>query len=190
MGRTPRLPVAVAAIVAIIAMAAAPSLAADPSPKPGNGRGADKSPETPVSVSGTIRASTDEQGRTEYSLASGGTTWTLDAGPAWWYGAAHPLAPFVGRSVTIEGTRRAGATEVDVLSIDGTAVREPGRPPWAGGPKVVGEKHPGFKPWKAERAAWKSAWLAQRRSGERVLGRAGAPGQLKPKPKPSPSAGS
>lgn len=175
-------------MVAVIGMTAGPGLAADPSPKPGHGKGADKGPETPVSVSGTVRAATDEQGRTEYTLTSGGTTWTLDAGPAWWYGAAHPLAPLVGRSVSIEGTTRAGTSEVDVQSINGTAVREPGRPPWAGGWKVVGEKHPGFKPWKAERAAWKSARFMQKWGGERVLGRAGAPGQLKPKPSPSPGS--
>jgi len=187
MGRTRRLATASAVLVAAIGIGVAPSLASDPSPKPGRGQGPDKSPETPVSVSGTIRATTGEQGRAEYTLTSGGTTWTLDAGPPWWFGDAHPLAGLVGTSVAVPGTTR-GNGELDVDAIDGRPLREPGRPPWAGGPNVVGEKHPGFKPWKAQRAAWKSAWFAQRWSGERVLGRAGAPGQLKPKP--SPSAGS
>lgn len=187
MGRTRRIATASAALVAAVGIAVAPSLAADPSPKPGQGRDSDKSPETPVTVSGTIRATTDEQGRTEYTLTSGGTTFELDAGPPWWFGSAHPLAGLVGTSVAITGTTR-GNGELDVETIDGRALREPGRPPWAGGPKEVGEKHPGYKPWKAERSAWKSAWLAQRRSGERALGRAGAPGQLKPKPSPSPGS--
>jgi hypothetical protein len=39
--------------------------------------------------------------------------------------------------------------EIEVFSVttsDGqtTEIRSPGKPPWAGGPKVVGEKHPGF----------------------------------------------
>jgi hypothetical protein len=31
------------------------------------------------------------------------------------------------------------------------ALREPGKPPWAGGWKVVGEKHPGWSQEKADR---------------------------------------
>ena len=38
--------------------------------------------------------------------------------------------------------------EIEVFSVssDGrtTKIRSPGKPPWAGGPKVVGKKHPGF----------------------------------------------
>lgn len=177
-----------AALVAALAITVGPGLAADPSPKPDKAAKGDRPPETPITLSGVVRSSTDAEGDTNYTLTSGGTTWTLDAGPSWWYGTAHPLAPLIGRSVSIAGTTRSGTSEVDVQSINGTAVREPGRPPWAGGWKVVGEKHPGFKPWKAERAAWKSARFMQKWGGERVLGREGAPGQLKPKP--SPSAGS
>ncbi len=43
-----------------------------------------------------------------------------------------------------------GSTEIDVQSIDGKAVRAPGRPRWAGGPKVVGEKQPGSKASKGQ----------------------------------------
>ena len=34
--------------------------------------------------------------------------------------------------------------------MDGKALREGGKPPWAGGPWVVGATHPGWKPWMAD----------------------------------------
>ena len=37
-----------------------------------------------------------------------------------------------------------GTPSFEVFSVDGTVIRSPGKPPWAGGPAVVGEKHPGF----------------------------------------------
>ena len=43
----------------------------------------------------------------------------------------------------------------------------PGKPPWAGGPWVVGETHPGWKPWMADGKPGKGH------------GRENAPGQLK-----------
>lgn len=181
MGSTRRLAAGTAGLVAVVAIAVAPSLAADPSPRPdppGRERSkADKGPETPVTVSGTIRATTDENGRTEYAVTSGGTTFELDAGPPWWFGRAHPLAGLVGTSVAITGTTR-GNGELDVETIDGRALREPGRPPWAGGPKVVGERHPGFKPWKAD------LWA----DGQPGRGKDGPPGQLKPKPSEAPGS--
>ncbi len=53
--------------------------------------------------------------------------------------------------MTITGEQAAGSTEVDVLTVDGKALREPGKPPWAGGWKVVGERHPGWSQEKADR---------------------------------------
>ena len=75
----------------------------------------------------------------------------LEAGPPWWWGEDNPLAPFVGETVTVEGEQAEGSDSVDVHAVNGTAIREAGRPPWAGGPKVVGEAHPGWKAWKVER---------------------------------------
>jgi hypothetical protein len=75
----------------------------------------------------------------------------LDAGPAWFYGDAHPLEPYVGKSVVVTGEQRAGTTEIDVDTVDGTAIREPGRPPWAGGWHRVGSAHPGWSQEKADR---------------------------------------
>ena len=80
-----------------------------------------------------------------------GETYTLEAGPSWYHGDNHPLKPFVGKSVTIVAEGAAGATELDVKSVNGTALRAPGKPPWAGGWKRVGAKHPGWSQAKADR---------------------------------------
>jgi hypothetical protein len=77
----------------------------------------------------------------------------LEAGPTWWWGDANPLAAVVGKHVTITGEQAKGSTDVDVLAIDGTAIRAAGKPPWAGGWKVVGPKHPGWAQWKADKLA-------------------------------------
>lgn len=106
---------------------------------------------TPITLKGSIKAATDTDGKTEYTLTSGGTTYTLEAGPKWFFGDNHPLKPFVGKSVTIEGQVAAGSTEVDVTSVNGTALRDPGKPPWAGGWKKVGHLHPGWSQAKADR---------------------------------------
>jgi hypothetical protein len=53
--------------------------------------------------------------------------------------------------VTIVGTKAADSNNVDVVSVDGTALREPGKPPWAGGWKRVGSIHPGWSQEKADR---------------------------------------
>ena len=98
-----------------------------------------RSPKAPITISGDDRV-LDRCGRRDaYTLTDGGTTYTLEAGPKWFFGDDYPLKPYVGKSVTIEGEVAEGSTEVDVISVDGVALREPGKPPWAGGWKVVGE---------------------------------------------------
>lgn len=171
------------ALVAVPAMGsqqAAPSrpaaaTAPDKSPKPS------KAPETPITVTGTVVATTDDNGHTEFTLTAGGKTYELEAGPPWWWGPKHPLSAFVGRSVTVAGTIREGSSSIDVETIDGQPIagRGVGKPPWAGGPKVVGERHPGWKAWKDSGAAT---------NGGHGRGKAGAPGQLKPKPSGPPEA--
>ena len=155
-----------ALLVAIPVLAASPSPGANPAPtkapeepKATKGPKAEKAPkslkekaeEIPVTLSGTISATTDADGDTTYALQSGGKTYSLEAGPAWFFGDAYPLKPYAGKSVTITGEQAAGSTEVDVLTVDGKALREPGKPPWAGGWKVVGERHPGWSQEKADR---------------------------------------
>jgi hypothetical protein len=115
----------------------------------------DQVPAADVSVTGTVGTQTNAQGETEYTLTTPDGTLLLDAGPAWFFGDAYPLAAFVGKQVTIGGERREGSTQVDVRTIDGTALREPGKPPWAGGWKVVGEQHPGWSQEKVDRQAAK-----------------------------------
>ena len=180
----------VGGLAALLAVAV-PALAADPLPganPPGqeNGQGgnppgqekreaagkpakADKGPKIAVTLSGTLEQGTDEKGRPTVTMTVDGTTWKLSAGPKWYWGDQNPLAAFAGATVEVTGTHGEGETELDVETVDGQPLRAEGKPPWAGGPKVVGEAHPGWKAWKA--------------SGEgNGLGREGAPGQQKDKP--------
>ena len=142
------------ALIALLIAVALPVVAADPSPKPVPPGQANKPPKvekTPITLTGTVAETTDADGRSSFTLRSGGTTYALDGGPSWFYGDKHPLKAFVGKSVTVVGARAAGATEVDVETVNGQALREPGKPPWAGGWKVVGERHPGWSQAKADR---------------------------------------
>jgi hypothetical protein len=176
---------------ALVAAVAIPVLAADPSeppspgpaaastapdaspkaarsPKPDKPNRADKAakaakpPAVDVTVRGTVARRTAADGSDEYVVQSGGETLVLDAGPAWFHGDQHPLAAHVGRTVTIAGERREGSTELEVRTIDGTAIREPGKPPWAGGWKQVGERHPGWTQEKWDRWQAKRAEQARR----------------------------
>jgi len=167
------------ALVALVALVAVPALAADPSPSagpPGRSGKPAKVEKSPITLTGTVATSTDSDGNATFTLRSGGTTYTLDGGPAWFYGNNHPLKAYVGKSVTVVGERAAGSTEVGVETIDGKALRAPGKPPWAGGWKVVGARHPGWSQEKADRFKAK-------------FGDCFPPGQCKDKPnKPAASA--
>ena len=117
----------------------------------------DKAPEQEITLSGTVTTGTDADGETVYRMQSGGTTYVLEAGPKWFFGDDYPLKPFVGKNVTIVGEVAEGSTQVDVVSVDGTPLREPGKPPWAGGWKKIGERHPGWTEDKAARWAERQA---------------------------------
>lgn len=163
------LAVMVAVVVVVGAAFALPVLGQDPSPsagvgrqgngppdeKPGNGPKADKVPEKPVTLTGRVGTRTSADGDTEYTLTVGSTVYVLHVGPPWWWGEDHPLKSLVGDSVTITGEAAEGSTDVDVFTAGSKTVREPGRPPWAGGWKAVGEKHPGWSQWKADKLAAK-----------------------------------
>lgn len=138
------------ALIALLALVALPAIAADP---PGKAKGPAKPKVDTVAVTltGIVATAKDPDGRVRYTLDSGGKTYTLHAGPPWYWGDADPLKAFVGKTVTIAGEAAPGATDVDVLSVDGTAIRASGKPPWAGGWKVVGPKHPGWTQDKADR---------------------------------------
>ena len=138
-----------------------PGRAAEPEapgkPEKGPKERKDKAPEHEITLSGTVTTGTDADGETVYRVQSGGTTYVLEAGPKWFFGDDYPLKPFVGQSVTIVGEVAEGSTEVDVVSVDGARLREPGKPPWAGGWKKVGERHPGWSEEKAARHAERQA---------------------------------
>jgi hypothetical protein len=160
-----------AAATLAVAALALPVFAASPSPSAGpsasgtehgqgngvgNGHGnpgarpdASESPEVSLTLQGTVVKGSDGDGHPSYTLSAGGTTYVLSFGPWWFWGDKDPLNAYVGKSVTIAGEREGATNEVDVQSVDGKALRDPGKPPWAGGPKVVGPSHPGYKAWKA-----------------------------------------
>ena len=128
-------------------------------------------PEHPVTLTGQVGASSG--GDAEFTLTVGSTVYSLEAGPPWWWGDANPLAAVVGKTATISGEQADGSNEIDVHAIDGKAIRPDGRPPWAGGWKVVGPKHPGWAQWKVDKLAGKGQ------------GRDHAPGQQS-QPSPTP----
>ena len=137
-------------LVALLALIALPAIAAEPSAAPGK-PDKTKVEKVATTLTGQVSTATDAEGKPTYTLRSGGTSYVLEAGPAWFFGTNHPLKPYVGKSVTIVGEKAADSNEVDVTSVDGKALRAAGKPPWAGGWKVVGERHPGWSQEKADR---------------------------------------
>ena len=151
MNRRPIITGLALVVLVLVALVALPALAAGPNASPGQSGKPAKSPESQIARHGTIEAATDSGGAASYTLTDGGTTYTLEAGPPWFWGDNHPLKPFVGKTVTVVGEVAKGSTKVDVESVNGTAIRSPGKPPWAGGWHVVGPRHPGWSQEKADR---------------------------------------
>jgi hypothetical protein len=149
----PRLPVnrpglLLLGSLAAVLLIAVPVLGADPSAKPdapgqAKQQKAAKAPEIALTLSGTVVKTTDAKGRQTFTMTVAGVTWELSAGPKWFWLDKNPLAAFVGKSVQVAGTHQAGENELDVDTVDGKALRASGKPPWAGGPKVLGSAHPG-----------------------------------------------
>jgi hypothetical protein len=106
-----------------------------------------RAPEVEVTLTGALGSRTTAGGDTEYTLTVGSNVLTLDAGPPWFYKHDNPLAPFVGKTVTVTGEQPQGETTVDVWSVDGTTIRAAGRPPWAGGPNRLGATGDGTSCW-------------------------------------------
>ncbi len=114
-----------------------------------------------TTVTGII-GQTTLNGKIVYTITVAGVATRLSAGPAWFY-QTPPLAAFVGKTATITGERSTGerspnaaakakanpseGPSIDVFTITSsgstTTLRSAGKPPWAGGPKAVGAKHPG-----------------------------------------------
>lgn len=159
------------------AAVASPDGAAAPSEKPGKGPKAEKVPEARVTLSGKVGTRTDADGASVYTLTVGSKVYDLEAGPPWFWGATHPLAPYVGKTATITGEQAKGSTSIDVLTVDGKTIRDPGKPAWAGGWKDVGKAHPGWAQWKADKAAAKQKGSSGRLSwaGPKTPAASGAP---------------
>jgi len=178
-----RAPLLALALLALVGVVAIPALAASPSPgggpsasgKPDKGPKESKEPEVTVTLKGTVATAKDAEGESSYTVTVDGKTVKLEAGPSWFFGDKHPLAPFVGKTVTITGEQ--SGDEVDVQTVDGTALRAPGKPPWAGGWKAVGSIHPGWSHEKADR------WAQKQGSAKGAAGAAGCwpPGHCKDK---------
>lgn len=190
------------ALIGVIALYALPTMAASPSPgasaepaaassaepsaKPEKSRApkpakAEKAPKVAVTLTGVVGSRTASDGDLEYTLTRGGIVVVLDAGPSWFFKDKHPLAAYVGKTVTVAGEQRSATDEVDVVSVDGKTLREPGKPPWAGGWKRVGKDHPGWSQEKWDR------WQAKAK--ERGL-ECFPPGQCKDKTKADKPAAS
>jgi hypothetical protein len=122
-----------------------------------------------TTTTGEIVAVTDGSGHTSYVLRlADGTEIALSFGPSWFSGLFDPLDALVGTTVDVGGhvavdgpNEHASATgqehaankpKLKVRSVDGTPLRSKGKPPWAGGPKVVGESHPGYAGWSKGQA--------------------------------------
>ena len=142
-----------------------------PEEKPGKGPKTEKGPkaekvlEAPVTLQGAVGTRTDADGDTVYTLTANGTVYDLEVGPPWFWGDNHPLKGLVGKTVTVEGEQAEGSTTIEVRVADGKTLREPGKPPWAGGWKVQGEKHPGWAQWKVDKAAERDAAKAEHGNG-------------------------
>jgi hypothetical protein len=141
---------AVSVVVVLASLVILPVLAAKPD-KAEKAEKAGKAEKAPITISGTVELATDPGGHETYTLRANGKTYTLEAGPPWFFGDKYPLKKFVGQNVKIDGEAAKDSTDVEVTSVNGTALREPGRPPWAGGWKAVGAAHPGWSQAKADR---------------------------------------
>ncbi len=162
-----------AILVAIPVLAASPAASSNPGTDHGNGKGpkASHEAEVAVTIKGTVTATTDADGSVDYTITADGKTVRLGAGPNWFWGDKNPLKAFVGKSVTIVGEQ--SGDEIDVQTVDGTAIRAPGKPPWAGGWMAVGKIHPGWSQAKADRAAARGADKAAREKAKAACRAAG-----------------
>ncbi len=148
-------PLAAPSAAPTAAPSAAPKSAATPKPA--------KTTETPdadeviATLKGVLSTKADADGDVDYYIGDV----RLSVGPPWFWGDKHPLKGLVGKSITVTGHMETGnpakakanakakdsGPEFEVLTVNGKTIREPGKPPWAGGPKAVGPSHPGYAGW-------------------------------------------
>ncbi len=140
-----------------VAPAAAPSVApkSAATPKPAKPTETPDAAEVITTLTGTLTTKTGADGDVGYYIGDA----ELSVGPPWFWGDKHPLKGLVGQTITVTGHVETGnpakanakakdsGPEFEVLTVNGKTIREPGKPPWAGGPKVVGPSHPGYAGW-------------------------------------------
>jgi hypothetical protein len=126
-------------------------------------------PRNAVTLTGVVGSRTDDTGRTVYTLTVGSVVYDLKLGPPWWWGDTHPLQVHMGKSTEIVGMQPEGRDVIHVRSVAGEQLRGAGRPPWAGGWKLAGERHPGWTREKADR------WAAKFGDGRPGWGPGGRP---------------
>jgi len=160
---TPLAPLAAPTPAATPTPAAKPAAKPAATPKPAKAPDADEGPIQ--TLTGTLGTRTDADGDVEYVLNGV----ELSVGPPWYWGTNNPLKGYVGKTVTVTGRMEtdppstkangkandADGPEFEVYTVNGSKVRAEGKPPWAGGPKAVGERHPGYAGWsngKADKA--------------------------------------
>ncbi len=154
-------PVASEAPIATEAPVAVPPVAPESAatPEPAKATETPDADEVTTTLSGVLSTKADADGDVDYYIGDA----RLSVGPPWFWGDKHPLAGLVGTTITVTGQTETGnpakakakanaktkdsGPEFEVLTVNGTTIREPGKPPWAGGPKVVGPSHPGFAGW-------------------------------------------
>ena len=127
------------------------------------------------SISGTI----SYQEGVWYITPDQGDPIALSFGPAWFNDLGALFGFSDGDEVTVEGNVRDGMpNETASDTAKDKAVKDPvvkikrekGKPPWTGGPKDVGEAHPGYEGWsngqaeKAEKAPPGQAKRAEKAS--------------------------
>ena len=152
-----------ASVAPLAAPSSAPSAAPSAAPKsaatpePAKATGTPDADEVVTTLSGVLSTKADADGDVDYYIGDV----RLSVGPPWFWGDKHPLTGLVGKTITVTGHMETGnpakakanakakdnGPEFEVLTVNGTTVREPGKPPWAGGPKVVGPSHPGYAGW-------------------------------------------
>ena len=126
-------------------------------PKPAKATETPDADEVVTTLSGVLSTKADADGDVDYYIGDV----RLSVGPPWFWGDKHPLTGLVGKTITVTGHMETGnpakakanarakdsGPEFEALTVDGKTIREPGKPPWAGGPKVVGPSHPGYAGW-------------------------------------------
>ncbi len=128
-------------------------------PKPAEAAETPDADEVVTTLKGVLTTKKDAEGEVDYYIGDV----QLSVGPPWFWGAKHPLVGLVGQAITMTGhmetgnpvkakakanaTAKDAGPEFEVLTVNGKTIREPGKPPWAGGPKVVGPSHPGYAGW-------------------------------------------